>query len=475
MAALRNAHAIWAGVGTGCSQTWILGLKPPHAPVATVTVTTSFPVVPSLSRLGETFVVVGAGQAGVQAASTLRERGFRGRLVVLGDEGRLPYMRPPLSKKFLSAEQSEDRLYFRPAAYFEANGIEMRTGAPVEGIDRKAGRLRLGGGATLEYDKLLLATGCRPRRLRVPGSADPRIHYLRTLDDALRLRGALRPGSRLAVVGAGYVGLEVAATAVTAGVKVTLLERDDRVLGRVTTPMLSEFIAGVHRARGVQLRCASSVAAFSGSAQLQVEVGQGVTFDVDAAVVGIGAVPNDDLAREAGLACDDGILVDRHGRTSDPAIFAAGDCTRHENALYARRLRLESVQNAVDQATVAATCMGGGTLSYCRVPWFWSNQYAFKLQSAGLFEGYDEVIERGARGEGRFALLYLKAGLLIGVDAVNMPAEYAAARRAIAARGELAIDAATSPPVKVRVPATAGVARSSQFGHFEVAERSVAR
>ena len=476
MAALRIAHAIRTGRGTGCSQTWLLGLPSPFASVATVTVTTPLRVVPSPSRLAETFVIVGAGQAGVQAASTLRESGFRGRLVVLGDEGRLPYMRPPLSKKFLSAQQSEERLYFRPAAYFEANGIEMRTAVAVEGIDRKAGRLRLGGGATLEYDKLLLATGSRPRALRVPGAADPRIHYLRTLDDALRLRGALRPGSRLAVVGAGYVGLEVAATAVTAGVKVTLLERDDRVLGRVTTPMLSEFVAGVHRARGVDLQCTSNVAAFSGSAHLQVALEQGSAFDVDVAVVGIGAVPNDELAREAGLACDDGVLVDRHGRTSDPAIFAAGDCTRHENSLYARRLRLESVQNAIDQATVAATCMAGGNLSYCRVPWFWSNQYEFKLQSAGLFEGYDEVIERGARGEGRFALLYLKAGVLIGVDAVNMPAEYVAARRTIAARGELSVDAETSPPVKLRVPATPiAVARSSPSCHVEVAERSVAQ
>jgi 3-phenylpropionate/trans-cinnamate dioxygenase ferredoxin reductase subunit len=326
----------------------------------------------------------------------------------------------------------------------------MRMGVQVEGIDRATGTLRLAKGATLEYDKLLLATGSRPRKLLVPGASDPRIHYLRTLDDALRLRSALRAGSRLAVIGAGYIGLEVAAAAVQAGLKVTVLEKDDRVLGRVTTPAVSTFIAGVHRARGVDLRCGSTVAAFSGSTGLLLDLKQGTSLEVDAAIVGIGALPNDELAREAGLACENGILVDGHGQTSDSQIFAAGDCTRHDNPLFARRLRLESVQNAIDQATVAASCMAGGDLSYCRVPWFWSHQYEFKLQSAGLLDGYDEVIERGERHEGRFALVYLKAGLVVAVDAVNMPSEYVAARRAIGSRGELGLHADATPAPRSR-------------------------
>jgi 3-phenylpropionate/trans-cinnamate dioxygenase ferredoxin reductase subunit len=389
----------------------------------------------------ETFVIVGAGQAGAQAASTLRERGFQGRIVVLGDEGHLPYMRPPLSKRFLAAEQSEDRLYFRPQSYFESQTIEMRTGIRVDGIDRRAARLRLASGELLYYDKLLLATGSRPRVLSVPGATRAGVHYLRTLDDALRLRSELKPGSRLVVVGAGYLGLEVAATAATAALRVTLLEIDDRILNRVTTPGLSGFMADVHRSHGVDLRCGSKVVAFSGAGRLESVLCEEGAVAADVAVVGIGAVPNDELAREAGLNCNDGISVDDRGQTTDPHIYAAGDCTRHENALFARRVRLESVQNAIDQATVAAVCMAGGALSYRRVPWFWSNQYEFKLQSAGLFDGYDEIVERGDRRQGRFALLYRKAGQLIAVDAVNMPAAYLSARREIALRGEIALDA----------------------------------
>jgi 3-phenylpropionate/trans-cinnamate dioxygenase ferredoxin reductase component len=422
----------------------------------------------------ECFVIVGAGQAGAQAATTLRERGFRGRVVVIGDEPHLPYMRPPLSKKFLSAEQSQERLYLRPSSYFEAQGIELRTGVHVTGIDRSAGRLRLDGGASIAYDKLLLATGSRPRTLSVPGEELAGIHYLRTIDDASRLRSALKPGCRLVVVGAGYLGLEVAATAVAAGARVTVLEIDERILGRVTTAGLSDFMTDVHRSRGVDVRCGSRVVSFSGDDRLRaVRCAEG-GVEADLAIVGIGAVPDEGLARDAGLACDSGILVDEHGRTSDPNIFAAGDCTRHSNAIYGCRVRLESVQNAIDQATVAAVCMGGGDLKYRRVPWFWSNQYEFKLQSAGLFDGFDEIIERGERATGRFALLYRKAGQLIAVDAVNMPAAYLAARRTIGLRGEVAIDAATIPQLRAGASNQPAEPRTAAQGWTPMAPRSVA-
>jgi 3-phenylpropionate/trans-cinnamate dioxygenase ferredoxin reductase subunit len=390
----------------------------------------------------EMFVIVGAGQAGCQAACTLRERGFHGRIVLVGDERQGPYMRPPLSKKFLAGELAEERLYLRPAAFFAANDIELMVDTSVESIDTGAGRVHLDNGLRLAYDKLLIATGSRPRALHLPGSTlcatspgVPRrpslsqIHYLKTLDDSLRLREALVPGVRVAIVGGGYIGLEVAATASQAGARVTVLEISERVLNRVTTSALSRFVEGVHRARGVEVQCHSRVFGFEGEERLEAVVCDGRRIEADIAIVGIGAVPNVELAQLAGLACSDGIIVDERCRTSDENIFAAGDCASHPNRVARRRLRLESVQNAVDQATVAAHNMCGDERIYDRVPWFWSHQYEYKLQSAGVFEGYDEIVERGSRESGSFALLYRKAGALIAVDAVNMPGEYLAARK----------------------------------------------
>lgn len=403
----------------------------------------------------ETFVIIGAGQAGCQAACTLRERGFRGRVVLVGDERQGPYMRPPLSKKFLAGELDEERLYLRPVSFFASSDIELLLDTSVESIDAAAGRVHLDNGLRLGYDRLLIATGSRPRELHVPGSASciptrgaprradgPDIHYLKTLEDSLRLRKALERGRRVAVVGGGYIGLEVAATASHAGAHVTVLEIGERVLNRVTTSILSRFVEDTHRARGVDILCNSRVLGFEGDGRLEAVVCEGRRIEADIAIVGIGAVPNVELAQLAGLACSDGILVDERCRTSDENIFAAGDCTSHPNRLARRRLRLESVQNAVDQATTAAHNMCGDERIYDRVPWFWSQQYEFKLQSAGVFDGHDEIVEVGNRGEGSFALLYRKAGALIAVDAVNMPREYLAARKHIAGQGDAATQVA---------------------------------
>ena len=382
-------------------------------------------------------VIVGAGQAGAQAAATLREHGFGGRIVMIGAEPHPPYMRPPLSKQVLAGDFDLARLQLRPAAYYADRSIELHTGCPVLAIDRRARRLRLARGPDQPYDRLLLATGSRPRLLPFASEPHGQVHVLRTLDDALALRERLQPGLRVVSVGGGYVGLEVAATAAQRGMTVTVLERAQRLLERVTTSPMSAFVEAEHRAHGVDVRCGATVEGLClhGSRLHGVRV-DGATLPADLVLVGIGAVANDELAREAGLACEDGILVDESCRSSDPDIYAAGDCTRHPNALYGRRLRLESVQNAVDQATVAALAMAGHPARYVRVPWFWSQQYDLKLQSAGLSEGCDEIIERGDRAHKRFALLYRRAGELIGIDAVNLPAEYLAARKAIAARGE---------------------------------------
>jgi 3-phenylpropionate/trans-cinnamate dioxygenase ferredoxin reductase component len=381
-----------------------------------------------------TFVIVGAGQAGAQAAFTLREHGFRGRIVLLGAEPHAPYMRPPLSKKLLAGELAEERVYLRSAAFYESHDIELKLGVAVEAIDAAAAHVHLANGLRLGYDRLLLATGMRARRLAVPGSAGPGIHYLRTLQDALRLREAVAPGRRVAIVGGGYIGLEVAATFAIGGARVRVLEIDDRVLGRVTTPTMSDFFANVHGAHGVDVRCGTRVLAFEGTDRLESVVCDAGRLDADVAVVGIGAEPNDAIASAAGLACDRGIVVDERCRTSDPNIFAAGDCTNHPSARFGGRLRLESVQNAVDQAAVAARNMCGDDRLYDKVPWFWSQQYEFKLQTAGVLDGHDEVEERGERDKGSFALLYRRQGRLVAVDAVNMPGEYLAGRRAIAER-----------------------------------------
>ena len=397
----------------------------------------------------ETFVIVGAGQAGAQAACTMREHGFRGRVIVVGDESLPPYQRPPLSKKFLEHQVSVERLYLRSAGYYAKHNIELRLHAPVERIDRGAGRVHLRGGSRIAYDKLLLCTGSRPRALELPGSQCADVHYLRTLQDALRLRGKIARGRRLAIIGGGYVGLEVAATASAAGAAVTVYESAERILGRVTTGKVSRFFTDAHRLRGVDVRCNVRVTGFEGDERLAGVRCESGLETADLAVVGVGSIPNDELARSAGLPCDGGIVVDEHCRTVDPDIFAAGDCTSHPNALLKRRLRLESVQNAVDQAQVAALNMCGEARVYGEVPWFWSQQYEFKLQSAGIPDGYDEIEERGSVPGGTFALLYRRNGALLAVDAVNMPREYMAARKRIAEQGF----AAAGP--EARAPAAA--------------------
>jgi 3-phenylpropionate/trans-cinnamate dioxygenase ferredoxin reductase component len=381
-----------------------------------------------------TYVIVGAGQAGAQAATTLREHGFTGRIVLLGAEPHVPYMRPPLSKRFLGGDTTEDQVWLRGASYYAASDIELKLGVRVVGIDAAAGQVHLGNGLRLGYDKLLIATGARARKLTLPGSTGPNIHYLRRLDDAKALREAIVPGVRLAIIGGGYIGLEVAATAVLAGARVRVLEREERVLARVTTPPISRFFAEAHRARGVDIRCGVRVSAFEGTDRLEAIACDGARFEADLALVGIGSEPDIDLAREAGLACDDGIVVDAHCRTTDPAIYAAGDCTRHPSRLLGRAVRLESVQNAVDQASVAARNMCGDACAYDKVPWFWSQQYDYKLQTAGVSEGHDEVLEQGDRAGASFALLYRRRGVLIGADAVNLPGAFLAARRDIGAR-----------------------------------------
>jgi len=398
----------------------------------------------------QTFVIIGAGHAAGQAAVSLRKAGFDGRIVMIGDEPYIPYQRPPLSKQFLKGDIDIDRVYFKPAEFYAQNDVEMRLKTRVVGLDRSRATVRLDDGHEIGYSKLLLTTGARVRKLNIAGHDLEGVGYLRTIDDVNGLRPYLTPGRRMCVVGGGYIGLEVAAVAARLGLHVDVLEAEQRLLSRVVGPEVSEFFETVHRHEGVHIRCGHTVSSFEGTGQLQrVRCTDGQEIEADLAIVGIGVIPNQEFAAEAGLAVNDGILVDEFCRTEDPDIFAAGDCTRHPNGVLGRMLRLESVHNALEQAKTAAAAMCGTLTAYNQVPWFWSDQYDLKLQIAGLSEGYDQIVLRKA-GARKIAAFYLKEGVLIAVDAVNSPAEYLVSRKWIAEKARPEPEKLADPSVNVK-------------------------
>ncbi|OUS14078.1 pyridine nucleotide-disulfide oxidoreductase [Gammaproteobacteria bacterium 53_120_T64] len=380
----------------------------------------------------ETVVIVGGGQAGGQAAISLRREGFDGRVILIGDEPVLPYQRPPLSKTYLAGELAGERLLIKPAAFYDKVNIEHRLAQSVIGIDASQQLISLDSGQTLYYDHLILATGGRVRQLDRPGAKHAQVHYLRSRADVDAMRDKFTPGARLVVIGGGYVGLETAAVAVKHGLKVTLLVARPAPLGRVTSPEVGRFFEDVHRQAGVTFCCNTGVESIeddSGDGQVAAVVtDSGYRVLADIVVVGIGLLPNVELAEAAGVACDDGILVDEYGRTSVANIYAAGDCANHPSAIYQRRLRLESVQNAVDQGKTVAATICGKDKPYAQVPWFWSDQYDLKLQTAGINSGYDQAVVRGDITSRSFAVFYLREGRLLAVDAINRPAEFVVAR-----------------------------------------------
>jgi 3-phenylpropionate/trans-cinnamate dioxygenase ferredoxin reductase subunit len=383
-----------------------------------------------------TVVIVGASHAAVQAIDTLRREGHTGRIVLVGDEPSLPYNRPPLSKKYFSGELERERLLLRSAHFYEQAQVEVKLGVRATAIDRTDQRLRLSDGTELRYDKLLLCIGSRNRQLDVPGTDLRGIHYLRTMADVDDIRGEIAGAQRLVVVGAGYIGLEAAASARHLGLDVTVLEMADRPMNRVVAPEISAFYQRRHEREGVHLVCNTSVTSFAGTADGRVRavVCGEREFPCDFVIVGVGIVPESTLAASAGLRCENGITVDEACQTSDPNIYAAGDCTCHPSVRYGRRLRLESVDNAVEQAKTAATNICGKPARHTHVPWFWSDQYDLKLQIAGLSTGYDQAVIRGDPDGGKFALYYLAQGELLAVDAVNSPKDFMTGKKWIAER-----------------------------------------
>lgn len=369
-------------------------------------------------------VIVGGGQAAGQNVASLRQAGYEGEIVLIGDESHPPYQRPPLSKQYLSGEHGVERVHLRPPTFYQDKNIDLKLGVTVTDIDTQSHQVKCSSGENIEYEKLLIATGSRPRILNAPGSELPGIFYLRTIDDVDRIREAMGSARSVCIVGGGYIGLEVASVAITSGLNVTVLEMEDRILQRVTTPDMSNFYHELHSAHGVNILTNTAVQGYSGDGKVEQVLCSEQRIEADLVIIGIGIIPNVELADAAGIHCENGIVVDDHCQTSEADIFAAGDCSNHPNPILQRRLRLESVPNAMEQARVAAANMLGGDATYSSIPWFWSDQYDLKLQMVGFSSDGDAQIVRGDKSANQFAVFYLKDGAVVAVDAVNSPREF---------------------------------------------------
>ena len=374
----------------------------------------------------QTCVIVGASHAGTQLALSLRQGGWEGRIVLAGDESVKPYQRPPLSKDVLSGAKNAEQIPIRPAPMLENAGIEFKLGHRVESIDRGEKILFMDDGRTLAYDKLALTLGAYPSTIPLTGTDKYGVHYLRKLSDVEQIRPFIGEGKSAVIIGGGYIGLEAGAVLRQTGMTVTVLEALPRVLQRVTAPVVSTFYQRLHDEEGLWVVTGALVTSIEGEEQVErVHCADGSEIDADLVIIAVGVLPNTALAARAGLDVEDGILVDEFARTSDPDIVAAGDCTRHFNPIYQRRVRLESIQNAMDQAKTAAATLNGEPKPYHALPWFWSEQYDVKLQIAGLSQGYDNVVLRGDPETGRsFAVFYFAGERLLAVDAVNRPGEF---------------------------------------------------
>jgi NADPH-dependent 2,4-dienoyl-CoA reductase/sulfur reductase-like enzyme len=408
----------------------------------------------------ERIVIVGAGQAGGCAAETLRAAGFQGSVVLVGEETLPPYERPPLSKDVLAGKAAPETTFLRPAESYAELGVELRLGVRVHAINSKSRQIQLGDGSTLPYDRLLLATGARARRLAIAGADSPEIHHVRDMADSLRLRAVLSPDARVLIIGAGFIGLEVAATARVAGCAVTVLESAPHPLARVAPPEIGAFFTELHRAQGVDLRMGSSVTAIEPGTPSLAYTNAGEAIEADIIVIGVGALPNTELAEEAGLDVADGIVTDSFCRTSDPAIFAAGDATRHLNPLLGRHIRLEAWQNAQNQAIAAARTMAGQPTEHAEIPWFWTDQYDVNMQFAGAPRSWDQIVWRGPPAARRSSAFLLREGVVVGGICINNGREMRPIRQLIAAARATDPAALADPAVKL-VELAAATARAA--------------
>ena len=377
-------------------------------------------------------VIIGASHAAAQLSVSLRQEGWKGEIVMIGDEPHLPYHRPPLSKTFLSGDKSIQDLLIRPAEFYAKQQIDFLHG-PVVAIDRERKMLTLADGSQMSYAKLAICTGARVRKLEIDGGELKGVHYVRNAADITAIQEQIKSAKHAVMIGGGYIGLETAASLRKLGIQVSLLETSSRILQRVTAPELSEFYTRLHQTHGVKIYNHITVERILGTIQVEgVLCADGTMIPADFVIVGIGVQPNIELAQIAGIDVENGIVIDSYGQTNDLNIVAAGDCTSHFNSHYQRQLRLESVPNANEQAKIAAATLCGKFKAYNAIPWFWSNQYDIKLQIVGLNHGYDQLVIRGdIQGGNSFAAFYFKEKKLIAADCINCPLEFMISKKII--------------------------------------------
>ncbi len=387
----------------------------------------------------ETVLIIGAGQAAAQTAASLRQGGFDGGITIIGDEPSLPYQRPPLSKAYLKGELEQQRLYFKNAEWYAGQNVEVLTQTIVTSVDAKANTADTNTGKHLSFDHLVFATGSRNRQLPMEGADLGNVFGLRDLADVDALRPFVGTNKKLVIIGAGYIGLETAAVANTLGTDVTVLELADRVLARVTSPIISEFYEALHSRHGVKIKTACSTSSINGKDGKveSVTLSTGEVLPCDALLIGIGILPNIEVAKAAGVKCEDGILVDENGCTNFPHVYAAGDCAKRLIQPYGRMGRLESVHNAIEQGKQVASAILGKPAPKLDCPWFWSDQYNIKLQIAGLSTDYNNFVIRGDEKSEKFSVFYFKKDVLIAADAINSPPEFMTAKRLITAQAKI--------------------------------------
>ena len=394
----------------------------------------------------EHLVIVGAGQSAIQCITSLRKEDYPGLITLVGEEEHLPYQRPPLSKGFLEDTVSNERLYFKKLEFFVENKVQLKLGTKAEEIDIENNNIHLSDNTKLSFDKLVFATGSSVRKLDFPGKDLDSIHYLRGLDDALSIKKDLQTRQNIVVVGAGYIGLEVAAIAAKQNKSVTVIEMADRVMNRTVDPQISDYYLKLHQKNGVTFKFNTSLKEIVGASNPEkVICSDGTEVKADMVIIGAGIMPNVELAENAGLSCDNGIVVNEFGKTDHANIYACGDCTNHPNKLLNKKIRLESVHNAMEQSKTVASSIINKSIAYNQIPWFWSDQYDHKLQIVGLSGEHDKVIMRGDMSEAKFMLLYTKDEKLIAVDAVNNSKEFLICKKLVANKVTIKPDEVSNP------------------------------